>query len=206
MHELIAYHACSDCGSDWEIVSQRIPFKSKNTRTQWLGVGFYFWPDSPYYAHKWGKGPYKGRYIVSKVTLTFPYNEMFDLVGNVEHGLKFKNEYMKLAEIWLRELENTRKSSVKLAKIKKTLCVSDIFWLLRSASLKNPSLFPYKLVKAGDFQFASDRIKFVESRQEYMQVSQRIQLVVYPEAKKYIGSPELFFRTEKGKSNEHKQL
>ena len=203
MHEVVAYHVCSDCGSDWSILSQKVPFKSEKKRTQWLGVGFYFWPDSNHYAHQWGQSSYKGAYVISKMKLKFPYDELFDLVGNVDHGFKFK-DYAEQTKKWLQELGSAKKGNKKLTKIKKTLCVSDVFWMLRKVSLKDASVFPYKLVKAGDFQFASNEIRFVEGKQECMKVAQRIQIVVYPEAKGYIGTPECEFRTKKGKDNERK--
>jgi len=94
--EVIAFHACKQNGQEHDA-----PFLSRSNN-QWLTQGYYFWTDSDYFAKKWSEDCYKARgykYCIMKFELSFEKNKLFDLVGNVDHKIKFYEMVKKLKKL-----------------------------------------------------------------------------------------------------------
>lgn len=64
-------------------------------KNAWLGVGYYFWDTDIELAHEWGRNSYNGNYFICRTYLPSTGNDVFDLVGNLEH-LKELREAMSV--------------------------------------------------------------------------------------------------------------
>ena len=77
-----------------DYVENEGPFKCTRSDA-WLGHGYYFWDTNIDWAINWGNKSFKRtgkEYIIghSKIDLS---NKCFDLVGNVQHEIDFKNSF-----------------------------------------------------------------------------------------------------------------
>jgi len=180
---LSCYHTCAFNDENRNALQQKVPFKSLSTTPQWLGQGYYFWTDSDYYAREWGVKHYNSKYAINKFIVTVPRNLFFDLVGNVDHQLKFLN-YESDYNVFLDKFLNAPGSSEKqrsrrkliTGMRKKGVTVSSLFWVLRQ--LRE---IDYKVVKAYDIPPSTRSIRFIDK--ECISLPTRQQIVVYPEAK-----------------------
>lgn len=182
-NSLTCFHTCSFTNENEEELKKLIPFCSNTSEPQWLGQGYYFWTDSDYFAHKWGKDHYNSTYAINKFEIEVPENLFFDLVGNVKHQMKFleyKNSFHKLLDEILEQPISQKKKIQRKRKIDNLkqmgVTVSTIFWVLRYLRR-----IEYKVVKSYDIHPKAETIKYIKN--EYISLPSRQQIVVYPEAK-----------------------
>lgn len=131
MVNVVAFHTC--CKNNTE---SQAPFLSKRNN-QWLTQGYYFWTDSDYFAKKWGETHYQNKsyeYCIIKFDLFFKKDELLDLVGNVDHKIKFKETYERL--------------TIKLKQDK--IPLGDVIQYMRDFEKRIPGVFSYKAIKSED--------------------------------------------------------
>lgn len=177
-----AYHTCLN-KNGIEYIQKNVPFRCVDRKGQWLGVGYYFWPDDDHFAHKWGEDSYDNNYVITKFTINYAHEELFDLCGNLAH----KFELEKYCDEMKAMLASRVKSHPKDQKAREmynngNISISEVFWYLRN---KRKDSFSYKLVKIADDKKIGDPIKFVANKFEKINLIERIQMVVYPEAISY---------------------
>ncbi|SMM98402.1 hypothetical protein SPONN_2300 [uncultured Candidatus Thioglobus sp.] len=129
---MIAFHTCEKNGQE----EYKAPFLSE-ANNQWLTQGYYFWTDSDYFAKKWGESHYKERrieYCIMKFTLSFKETELLDLVGNVDHKIKFSSIYKKIT------------TNLKVD----SLPFGDVIQYMRDFENRIPGAFSYKAIKSED--------------------------------------------------------
>lgn len=188
---ITCFHTCNNCGSEEDILD-KAPFLSNPSKAEWLGTGYYFWTDSDYYAHEWGKIPPRyGKYAIISANVTVNSEDFLDLVGNVEHQLRF-NELVTVYKNHLRCLISTSRSNDEKGILEKTLenlSVSSVIQHYR----KN-KVFDYKVVKAQDMpkKTTKDLVYVQKGRGESLLYPTRQQLVVYQEAKSCISNKKIY--------------
>lgn len=183
------YHTCKTDGGR-EYVSNVGPFLSGENepgRWQWLTQGYYFWTDDPYFAHIWGRASYKNNYAILKCTLSFQSDMLLDLAGNVSHSIYFNN----LIQLYVKKLKRTNPNVVPT--------VSTVIEHFRNEEKKQPSIFPYQAIKAGDVPGKkTDRrkkIQYTPANDECLPLIPRLQLCLFEEAKANISHKEVFYFT-----------
>lgn len=186
--EITCFHTCDNRGTR-EYILNNSPFLSSSGKTEWLGKGYYFWTDSDYFAHEWGKiPPRNGSYVIVRSRLTIQDEDFLDLVGNVKHQLYFNtlvDHYREYLEKIIKTSDNLIETQ-KLEKVLKNLAVSTVI-----NHYKKQKIFDYKVVKAQDIaRKSANKLCFVPRRNESLFTPTRQQLVVYEEAKSCIGSVE----------------
>ena len=166
------YHTCHLEGS-LKSIFENSPYKCTPTAPQWLGNGYYFWTDSDFFAHKWGKqkGKYPKGYAITEYLVEIPENSLLDLVGNVKDQLIFVEQIKIYVERMGIELGS--KSDAKNIPISKVL---DHF---RALSKSDQSKFKYDAIKAMDYSSVETYLyKFTEeaNQQELIPIPSRQQL------------------------------
>ncbi|MGP5347191.1 hypothetical protein ACTXLJ_11090 [Psychrobacter celer] len=188
---IVCFHTCNNCGSKVHILN-KAPFLSNSSKAEWLGTGYYFWTDSDYYAHEWGKiPPRNGEYVIISANVNVNYEDFLDLVGNVEHQLHF-NELVTNYKNHLRYLISTARGSSEKTNLEtalKNLSVSSVIQHYRKQRV-----FDYKVVKAQDMpkRTTKDLVYVQTGRGESLFYPTRQQLVVYQEAKSCISNKKLY--------------
>lgn len=186
------FHTCNNCGSKEDILS-KAPFLSSPSKAEWLGTGYYFWTDSDYYAHKWGKIPPRcGKYIIISASVTVNYEDFLDLVGNVEDQLHFHKlvtNYKKHLRYLIQTARN-KDEKVVLQTVLKNLSVSSVIQHYRKSQA-----FDYKVVKAQDMpEKTTENLVYVKTgKGESLFYPTRQQLVVYQEAESCIAEKKLHY-------------
>jgi hypothetical protein len=138
MFETIGYQTIENRDNTTEVLD-KAPFICYR-KDAWLGYGYYFWDNSLYYAKKWGEDGYKIKgYIICKTELKI--DNLFDLVGNVEHQQIFKTGVNKFQ-----------------SKAQKKLRFSEVLDLLK----KHPLKFDYQAIRAADENPNTEAIPFTE--------------------------------------------
>lgn len=68
-----------------------------NKANAWLHKGYYFWEEFLEPAHHWGKNWCSGKYIITRAECLVFSEQLFDLVGNVNHIREMNNiiEYLR---------------------------------------------------------------------------------------------------------------
>jgi hypothetical protein len=134
------YHTCRAKGTRDELM-QKVPFLSRK-ENQWLGQGYYFWTDDPYWALKWGRS--EADIVISEYEISLEKERLLDLVGSVKHQLLFR----RIVESFKKKglLEQYSK------KFERKLCVSRIIeWLLEEREkFDDDQIFPFWAVRAKD--------------------------------------------------------
>lgn len=75
--------------------------------TAWLGPGYYFWDSFIENAHWWAKVRRYNGYFICEASYIHDHNYVFDLVGNSNHILKFKEIIEKMKQIGMVNKETT---------------------------------------------------------------------------------------------------
>lgn len=183
--KMLCYHTCKTDGGR-KYVHSIAPFLSeKNTpkKWQWLTQGYYFWTDSPYYAHIWGQDSYKGDYAIVECEISIDKCLLLDLVGNTKDCEYFN----KLLAAYQKKLESTGSKQVAT--------VSGVIEHFRQAASKSDGkIFPYQAIKAFDIpnkRYSCGRIKFTETSNETMVIIPRLQLCLFESAKDLIGDKNI---------------
>lgn len=163
--QVIGYHTCKTDGG-WSYVLSESPFLSGDGDNQWLTQGFYFWTDSDYFAHKWGKGSYNNNYSIIECKLIMDAEELFDIVGSTKAQLYFERLLTKFRNK-LKSIDSNKEPTVQ--------AVIDYWRLLAK---KNKKVFPFLAIKVQD-GFRGSQINFTKGN-EHMQVGiQRQQLCLF---------------------------
>ncbi|MDD4544978.1 MAG: hypothetical protein PHP27_04000 [Bacteroidales bacterium] len=135
------------------------PFKCERD-IAWLGKGYYFWDTNIQLAKEWGNNAYiKSRYIIGKCRLDL--STCFDLFGNIEHQLEFK------------EVINLVKSH-NLFKEEQIIVPNLIEYM------KLKGVFNYKSIRAKDekIQNEDNKVYFTCNKKEYLTLGNRVQICV----------------------------
>lgn len=161
---LTGYHTVED-RSNPDVILLEGPFRCER-EDAWLGHGYYFWDTDIGWAHKWGKDAYKRReYVICRGNIENTPEILYDLVGNVEHMLEFK-EMIKLFEA---------DESYQRARP----LVAEIFQFMQ-----NRGFFTHKAIRAADNPFSNVvEVDFRPPRNEeepqnrpFMRLGQRVQI------------------------------
>ena len=93
------YHTCHLAGS-LDNIFRNSPYECDTNDKQWLGVGYYFWTDSEYFAQKWGEldRKYPKGYVITEYQVEIPEESFLDLVGNVKDQLFFRKQILDYVE------------------------------------------------------------------------------------------------------------
>ena len=160
-----------------------VPYHSNPKEDQWLTQGYYFWTDSDFFAHAWGKrsDKYPNGYFITKFELEIPCAELFDLVGNVRQQLFFDQcikAYLKVLGIQGSDPKDTPVSKV----------IDHLRLQVEKTGKKE--IFPYCAVKAADRANVTSHYPYLAGGSEVMQVPTRQQLCLFADAKSCIKSQE----------------
>ena len=159
------YHTCRVDGG-YEYILENAPFISEPNNRQWLTQGYYFWTDSDYFAHKWGKESIKGDYVIVECAIELEAMFLLDLVGSVKHQQHFE----KLLNLFIEKFNKTD------AKDKPT--VSEVIAFYRNQAKKNRQVFPYKAIKVQD-TYQESKIMFVNNKFASLPLITRQQLCLF---------------------------
>ena len=168
----VGYHTCKTDGG-YERVREVIPFLSGDGKNQWLTQGYYFWPDSPYWAKTWGQPNLRA---IGKFNIDLCHeSELLDLVGNVCHSEHFQ----ELVGMVMAHLDPKDKNDITINRA--------IFLLRKLQSKKNTKgIFPYLAIKAKDKRYDGS-MSFIKpkpgSKAPKMDLITRQQLCVFEEAR-----------------------
>ncbi|MEZ5537957.1 MAG: hypothetical protein R3F02_20320 [Thiolinea sp.] len=170
--EIVGYHTCSSYGGRTHVLANA-PFFCDPDNEQWLTDGYYFWTDSDYFAHDWGKKGrgYRRGYAIVQCRIMIDSDLLLDLVGNVDHQLYFED----MIQAYKERLQQA-------GSIENSVTVSQVIAYWRDQAQAEKDIFPYIAIKAQDGRH-EDRLNFVEERREYMPRLTRQQLCLFQEGK-----------------------
>lgn len=176
---VIGYHTCKTEGG-WSFVGSEAPFLSCAGDNQWLTQGYYFWTDSDFFAHIWGKVSYKDDYAIVKCTIIMDDELFLDLVGSTRACIYFQKLLTKFRE--------------RLKKIspEKEPTVNAVIAYWRKQSEKNESVFPFVAIKVQD-ESERGTLEFTgKGRRESMRVSiPRQQVCLFEKGLRFLKEKEL---------------
>lgn len=140
---------------------------------QWLGQGYYFWTDSDYFAHFWGKTQYKKNYAILNYEVRVDEDDYLDLVGNVNDQLFFN----ELKQMYLDKLG-----------FRKNVTVIEIIDFFRQEKI-----ISYKAIKASDVPHKNERTAFSENKPETFVAPTRQQLLVVSGCEELVLNKKWYF-------------
>lgn len=100
-----------------DAIEQDGPFKCRRD-TSWLGDGYYFWDSFIELAHFWGKNSGYSDYIICSAEADLNENNCYDLFGNINHILDFKNIVQLLEKEGVIDNKTTVKRIITYMKSK----------------------------------------------------------------------------------------
>lgn len=177
---IIGYHTCKLDGG-WSYVKNEAPFLSGKGDNQWLSQGFYFWTDSDYFAHKWGKTSYQNEYAIVKCRIDVDETMLLDCVGSVNAQLLLRDRFRKLQQ----HLEKQGRPASEAT-------ISALVRILRQKNRDSPGFFPFVAIKAQD-DYLGGSVKFVENRRETMPLLTRQQLCLFEDGAGCIVEKEVIY-------------
>jgi hypothetical protein len=163
------FHTSSTDGG-WSFIRENAPFLSGSGKNQWLTQGFYFWTDSYYFAHEWGKKSISGDYAITECILEIERPYLLDLVGSVEHQLYFKKLLTKY-QIKLNKITDKPTEPTVQAVI-------EYYRRIEANKQKQNGLFPFIAIKAQD-NYTERNILFTNQRREKLPLVTRQQLCLF---------------------------
>lgn len=147
------YHTCENSGTD-RFILESAPFHSHSDMS-FLGPGSYLWEDNLPSARWWGEVHYKKKYVIVKFEVIFKWDELFDLVGRMDH-LNFFSD-------WIRRCKE---------ETGKTLTISEAIIHLKKASQRIfGTQFPFKAIRAADFNSPKELVKFNKELEKQMNLT-----------------------------------
>lgn len=168
IERLIGYHTCRLDGGEVFLL-ENAPFLSKS-KNQWLTQGYYFWTDSPFFAHRWGEDSYDGAYAITKCTIELEKSKLLDLVGNVSNQLYFE----QLIQMYKKKLSKSAISARSVPTVEATIAH------FRSVGTTQSDLFPFIAIKAFDNPAGTCRpYPFIASRRAAISIPTRQQLCLF---------------------------
>lgn len=190
---ITCFHTCDNRGNKEEILS-KVPFISNSGKIEWLGKGYYFWTDSDYFAHKWGKiEPRNGNYVITKFQVDIEHVDFLDLVGDVEAQRFFESliyKYVNTLNIKLRNAKgsfNKAKIQEKISKVAVSTCIQHF---------RKENKLPFKAIKSQDINIENPKgLKYVhgDHKYDFLPLPTRQQIVVYEEGKDCLSPPQWYF-------------
>lgn len=190
---IICFHTCDNRGSKKHIL-ESVPFISNSGKTEWMGKGYYFWTDSDYYAHKWGRiPPRRGNYVITKFILNVEKKCFLDLVGDVNAQIFFKKLVEKYKSYLKNKIHNTKNTKLKkeLEDEVNKVCISTVI-----QHCKQNTTFSFGVIKAQDMPKSTTlELSFIPDKDEFLPYPTRQQIVVYENAKNCLNQPEWYYST-----------
>ena len=184
---ILGYHTCKAEGG-WSYIKSESPFLSGSGSNQWLTQGYYFWTDSDYFAHKWGKNSYNDDYAIVKCHMEIENSLVLDLVGSVESQIFFK----KALDKYRARLNKANPNS------KQEPTVQAVIAFLRKVSKQNSGVFPFAAIKAQDTstKYNINTIPFTGGKEEMITNIQRQQLCLFECYSNLITKKEVIYPEE----------
>ncbi|MCK5899166.1 MAG: hypothetical protein KAG06_08855 [Methylococcales bacterium] len=184
---ILGYHTCKAEGG-WSYIKSESPFLSGSGSNQWLTQGYYFWTDSDYFAHKWGKNSYNDDYAIVKCHMEIENSLVLDLVGSVESQILFK----KALDKYRARLNKANPNS------KQEPTVQAVIAFLRKVSKQNSGVFPFAAIKAQDTstKYNINTIPFTGGKEEMITNIQRQQLCLFECYSNLITKKEVIYPEE----------
>jgi len=180
--QIIGYHTCKTEGG-WSYINSEAPFLSGSGLNQWLTQGYYFWTDSDYFAHKWGKDSYNDDYAILECKILINEDLLFDLVGSTKAQIYFERLLTKF-RLKLKKIDPSKEPTVR-AVIE--------YW--REQAKKNNAVFPFLAIKVQD-GFRGATIAFT-GRKEKMYVGiQRQQLCLFESGLQLLQEKKIIYPEE----------
>jgi hypothetical protein len=181
---ITGYHTCKKDGG-WSYILNESPFLSGSGNNQWLTQGYYFWTDSDYFAHKWGKDSYNNEYAIVKCDIEVDEELLLDLVGSTSAQVYFKRLLTKFA-LKLKKIDPSKEASV-------TVNAVIAYW--RKQAKINSNVFPFIAIKVQDGKRGTT-LSF-SGKPECMFVDiQRQQLCLFEEGLHFLVGKELTYPKE----------
>ena len=178
---ITGYHTCKTEGG-WSYIRSEAPFLSGSGANQWLTQGYYFWTDSDYFAHKWGKSSYNNDYAILRCLIVVENDLLLDIVGSTKAQIYFKRLLTKF-ESKLKKIDPNKKA---------TIHAIIAYW--RKQSITNKSIFPFVAIKAQDVYNTGSKLNFIEGHCESMAVDiQRQQLCLFEEGVNFLQEKEITY-------------
>jgi len=180
--DILGYHTCSTYGG-WSYVKCESPFLSGSGENQWLTQGYYFWTDSDFFAHKWGKLSYSNNYAIVKCDIEIEKDLLLDLVGCVKSQRYFK-KYLERFRAKLKTIDPTQEPTVHA-----------FIAFMRNLSKNNTGFFPFIAIKAEDSgnKYNTDTLSFIGGPEEMIISIQRQQLCLFESGLQLITRKEVTF-------------
>ncbi|WP_224964773.1 hypothetical protein [Acinetobacter guillouiae] len=184
MIQITCYQTCKIDSKDWQTLYDSFPHHAIQNELkkqwQWLGSGYYFWPDSPTCAVWWGDVRLRQPYCITSYLISIEYEAIFDMTGNIKHIEYFsfmmdmyKKAYDKAARFCMKKLPAPSVSTV----------IDHFRTHLRE------EVFNYKAVKIhnfDDFVNDDDTVKMTPISREVFVGLSRIQLCIFKGEEKCI--------------------
>ena len=147
-----------------------------------LGIGHYFWDDNIDTAKWWGKKFLKNEYYVVQSTLSCNSDIFFDLVGNRQH---------------MKWLIRTMNELVGRGVNRKNWTLGVYFEFIKKMSEKDPSAFPYKMIRAADISGKAQRLLyyFVEGKPNFTDLNPRLVVCVIEKNVAYLKPCKIVFQS-----------
>ncbi|EDN69418.1 hypothetical protein BGP_0809 [Beggiatoa sp. PS] len=174
------FHTSSINGG-WSFIQKNAPFLSGSGENQWLTQGFYFWTDSDYFAHEWGKKSIYGDYAITECLLEIEQPYLLDLVGSVEDQLHFEEMFKK----YQSKLNKATGQSTEPT-------VQAVIEYYRRINTKQNGILPYLALKAQD-NYKERNIRFTNQRIEKLPLIMRQQLCLFEEGYHCIKSKRIIY-------------
>lgn len=165
--KLTAYHTCH-LQESVKVAFNGSPYKSELNKPQWLGDGYYFWTDSDFFAHQWGRlsNKYPKGYVITQYDIQIPKNILLDLVGNVKDQLLFREQILQYAN-------KLQGASLNVNDIP----ISKVLAHLRLLSQNDENKFAYQAIKAVDYsKNHKHSFPFLDGKKERLVIPSRQQL------------------------------
>lgn len=182
--QITGYHTCKTEGG-WSFVNAESPFLSRSGDDQWLTQGYYFWTDSDYFAHMWGRTSYNNDYVVVKCQIVIDSELLLDLVGSTSASIYFQTLLTKFR--------------VRLKKIApdKEPTVHTIIAYWREQNKRNKLVFPFLAVKVQDHHSGATLEFTGKGRHEFMHVGiPRQQICLFEKGLPFLEKKELIYPDE----------
>lgn len=182
--QITGYHTCKTEGG-WSYLKAEAPFLSRNGQNQWLTQGYYFWTDSAYFAHKWGKDSYGGNYAILKCKIEMDKELLLDLVGSTE------------AQLYFERLLTKYKAKLKKTDSRKKPTVNAVIAYWRKQAERNKEIFPFVAIKVQD-GFRGSTLDFISSKKRaVMHIGiQRQQLCLFEYGLSFLTEKEIIHPQE----------
>ena len=126
----------------------------------WLGDGYYFWDTFIGHAHSWGKKAYSNKYFICQADFVSNPEQLFDLVGNMQHL-----NILKEASRMTKEFDRPCTVAGTIEYLKRKTDFSSDFIAIRARDEYSPN--------------SKNLLPFTSGSKEYLNITPRVQLCVF---------------------------